>query len=204
LSATGRQRYLVITPAGTLSGTTSIQVIVYDPDGGLSSSSFNLRVEPGAGPLVINAQPQDVTVFPGDAAFLGIGVRGSAPPTFQWFANGHRMEGATNSFLAVTNAQPSDTGNYSVVVSSENESVSSRPARLYVRAPVMLLASIHVPNGGLSIKVLGEPGDRYGLFRSCNLGVWQLLATLTNQVGSLEYRDGNASVIQFYRAVLEQ
>jgi hypothetical protein len=71
--------------------------------------------------------PQDVTLF---VAAVG----GSVPAqlSYQWRLNGKDLPGATSATLTINNAQPEQSGNYSVLVSNENGAVSSREARVLI------------------------------------------------------------------------
>src|SRR5262249_31202022 len=60
-------------------------------------------------------QPANWRVKPGTNITFTVGVRGTAPLVYQWRRDGNAVTGATNSFLALTNVQPSMAGNYSVV-----------------------------------------------------------------------------------------
>ena len=57
---------------------------------------------------------------------------GGEPLQYQWLLNGDAISGATNSSYGSANAQPSDAGSYSVVVSNRAGSVTSEKARLVV------------------------------------------------------------------------
>ncbi|MGH7952028.1 MAG: immunoglobulin domain-containing protein [Limisphaerales bacterium] len=100
---------------------------------------FNeVRVEliPAASAPSIDAQPQDESVFTGQNATFTVIVSGSAPLTYQWFYNSDTpLTNATNSSLTITNAQLSDSGGYSIVVSNAYDSVVSDTAELTVSVP---------------------------------------------------------------------
>lgn len=76
-----------------------------------------VRFGPVLAPVQITSQPQDVTDFAGHTVSLSVGVVGDAPFSYQWKKNGADIPGATNSTLIIANAQVSDNGNYTVVVS---------------------------------------------------------------------------------------
>jgi alpha-tubulin suppressor-like RCC1 family protein len=59
-------------------------------------------------------------------------AKGPPPLAYQWQFNGSGIPGATNSLLVLTNVQPSDAGNYAVVVTNLHGSVTSPAAALVV------------------------------------------------------------------------
>jgi pectate lyase len=96
------------------------------------------RVEliPGATPPSISRDPQDESVFVGQDASFSVLAAGTLPLSYQWDDNTNSPIGnATNSTLTVTNAQVSDSGGYSVIVSNAYGSVTSAVAQLSVTIP---------------------------------------------------------------------
>lgn len=61
-------------------------------------------------------QPTNQTVGAGQDATFRAGAAGNPPFAYQWRFNGAAIAGATISAYTVTNAQPGNIGNYSVVV----------------------------------------------------------------------------------------
>ncbi len=108
-----------------------------------ASSSTNIvfnevRVElvPATTPPTISAQPQDVSVFVEQNATFSVAASGSAPFTYQWYYNNDTLlTNATGPSLTITNAQLTDAGGYSVVVSNAFDSVTSDTAQLVVSVP---------------------------------------------------------------------
>lgn len=95
--------------------------------------------------------------------------------SYQWLFDGTNLiAGATNSFLALTNVQTSDSGSYSVIVSNSGGSVLSQPATLNVLA---LLGIDMVP----AINLIGDVGRDYQLEFANMVGPssWEVLTTLT-------------------------
>ncbi len=85
----------------------------------------------------IDLDPQDQTVFVGDDAQFNVQASGSAPLFYQWYYNTNSvLASQTNSTLTVTNAQTSDAGGYSALVSNAFGSVTSAVAQLTVTLPV--------------------------------------------------------------------
>ncbi|HEX2853403.1 MAG TPA: immunoglobulin domain-containing protein [Opitutaceae bacterium] len=78
--------------------------------------------------------PQTQTVTAGVAASLSVTANGAAPVTYQWFFNGTAIAGATSPTFTIGNPQPSNTGDYAVLVSDAVSSVTSATAALIVKS----------------------------------------------------------------------
>lgn len=83
-------------------------------------------------PATILAQPQDVAVFPGDAAVFGVAVSSIAAISYQWLKNDVPIPGETNAVLTIPSASPSDIGDYTVLISDETATIKSQSAKLTV------------------------------------------------------------------------
>jgi hypothetical protein len=55
----------------------------------------------------------------------------------------------------------------------------------------------------MQVTLAGEAGRKYALYASSNLLDWDIIATLTNQIGSVAYTDIQTAnlVVRFYKAV---
>lgn len=84
---------------------------------------------------LISSQPQSVTVNVGAAAQFSVTASGTPAPTYQWQFNGVAIAGATSAILAINNAQTSNAGSYTVVVSNNLGTVTSNAATLTVNTP---------------------------------------------------------------------
>jgi pectate lyase len=112
------------------------------PQTGATSATgivFNeVRVElvPAGTPPSINSQPQDQSIFTGQNAAFTVAVSGTPPFSYQWYYNNDTpLANGTNATLIITNAQLSDTGGYSVIVTNAINSVESDTAELTVTTP---------------------------------------------------------------------
>lgn len=81
---------------------------------------------------VIQTQPQSQTVTQGGSAQFSVVATGQPAPTYQWYLNGAPVAGGTSSTLSFTNVQPSQAGQYTVVVTNAQGSVTSNMAALTV------------------------------------------------------------------------
>jgi pectate lyase len=87
-------------------------------------------------PPSITFQPQNQSVYTNQSAAFSVTAEGSAPLSYQWYFNTNTLlADATNASFALANAQLSDAGTYSVVVTNTSGSVTSDVARLAVIIP---------------------------------------------------------------------
>ena len=129
---------------------------------------------------VIVAHPADASVAPGDAIQLVTEATGGAPLLFVWkkgdaaVVPGGRVAVATSagmSTLTVSNAEPSDAGDYACVVSNIAGSAESDTATVHITGPVVILrhpASRNVAEGTtvtLRVAATGTPPLAYGWYR---------------------------------------
>jgi len=86
-------------------------------------------------PPSITSQPQSQTNVAGATASFSVGATGTAPLICQWQLNGGTIAGATGTTLTLNNVQPSDAGNYNVVVANSAGATTSAVATLTVLVP---------------------------------------------------------------------
>jgi hypothetical protein len=84
--------------------------------------------------MIVTNAPVSQAVAVGGTATFSVGVSGGTPPlTYRWQFNGTNIAGATTSQLTVSNAQPTNAGNYAAVITDASSlSVTSPPAILLV------------------------------------------------------------------------
>ena len=94
------------------------------------------------GPIQIITEPQNSDVAYASNATISVVATGAGTLSYQWFFNGvaidpnaARLSGVTNATLTISNAQFSDIGAYSVIVSNAFGSVVSSEATLMVISP---------------------------------------------------------------------
>ena len=92
-------------------------------------------------PPTIEFQPTEQAVYPGDTAQFTVTATGIPVPTYQWQQNGTNLtdggniSGSLNSTLTITSVTPANTGNYDVVVSNAEGSVTRSIAPLTLVVP---------------------------------------------------------------------
>ncbi|HEX3766279.1 MAG TPA: discoidin domain-containing protein [Kofleriaceae bacterium] len=121
----------------------SYTVVVTNPVNSVTSAAAVLTVNPAVAPT-ITQQPASISVRANDPASFAVIAGGSSPFTYQWRFNGNNILGATSSTFTIPQAQNSDAGSYTVVVTNGAGSVISAAATLTIAPPGVNLAG-HQP-----------------------------------------------------------
>jgi GH25 family lysozyme M1 (1,4-beta-N-acetylmuramidase) len=157
----------------------------------------------------MTTQPSNQIVNLGQNAAFSAVVTGSAPLAYQWKFNGTNISGATGSSYTVTNAQSTNAGGYTVVVSNKPGTVTSSMATLQVQFSTPAIGAITVQAGGsLTLNFTGTPNATHRLWMTTNLSppvVWSPIATnitTTNGTGQLTDTNTNRVPARFYRVSL--
>ncbi len=115
----------------------------------------------------IFSQPLSQTIYSGETATLNIGAYGTLPLSYEWFLNGQSLTGGTNATFQITGTQPTDAGDYSVIVANAFGSVTSQVATLSVLpSRTLALTSPAASQEGTAISVplqLFSEGDVGGM-----------------------------------------
>ncbi len=93
----------------------------------------------------ITQQPQSRTIIVGAQTNFTVTATGQAPLRYQWRLNGVNIPRATNATYSISNAQPAQSGIYSVLVANSLGAVLSSRATLLVQTPP---------------RIVGQPQDR--------------------------------------------
>jgi subtilisin-like proprotein convertase family protein len=112
-------------------------------------------------PMIVNEPASGAVTAGGNTSFTVV-ASGALPLTYQWFFNQtNPLADATNSALVLTNAQASDAGLYSAVVSNPFGSVTSALAALSVLQPPLITQqplSLALTNGQSASFTLSATG----------------------------------------------
>lgn len=81
---------------------------------------------------VISQQPQSQTVAVGAVASFSVAAGGTAPLSYQWRYNGTNISGANTNLYLLLNAQTTNNGGYTVVITNIAGAVTSSVANLTV------------------------------------------------------------------------
>ena len=92
------------------------------------SSVATLTVTYPASAPVFTVSPTTTALTIGTSATLTATATGNPAPTYQWYFNGVAITGATASSLSIPNAQPGNSGSYTVVATNTSGSVTSNAA----------------------------------------------------------------------------
>jgi len=168
---------------------------------------------------VITTQPTNHFVTAGTSIQFSVVASGTGTLAYQWLFDGTAITvRGKSSLYPVLNAQPANSGYYSVIVSNASGSVTSQVAELkvFVPAPHSLSGIQAESNGSMNLIFLGETTasfapyyDLYPLAASSDLVNWTPLATLqrTNTaLDTLRFLDTNAPMLsqRFYRTASNQ
>ncbi len=115
----------------------SYTVIVTNAYGTVPSSVATLIVNV---PANITAQPQSQTVTQNQNATFSVTAAGTGILAYQWQFNNAVISGATTTSYTVTNAQTTNVGSYSVIVTNNYGSVTSSVVALTVNLPASITA----------------------------------------------------------------
>ena len=133
---------------------------------------FRLEVSPIP---VILEHPRDVSVDPGSTALFKASAISGTSLRYQWLKDSGPLSGETSTMLMVTNLTTADTGDYSVIVSNQTGSVTSRVAHLRVTRPIVRPVLSLAPGPGpdaSSVRFAGELGRSYRIESSQDLTSW--------------------------------
>jgi hypothetical protein len=103
------------------------------------SAPVSISVSGGTPPVIV-VQPVSAVVTQGKTNTFSVTAIGAAPLSYQWRfgipgSGGANLAGATNAILSVTNAQPTNAGNYRVIITNLFGSATSAVATLTVLVP---------------------------------------------------------------------
>jgi hypothetical protein len=119
--------------AGSFSGTAMFGTnALMSSGGGETLDAFLVKV--AVSPPFITRHPSAATASAGSSVAFEVAAVGKPPISYQWQLNGTNIIGATNTTLTLNSVQPSDAGNYTVVVTNASGSVTSHLATLTVTA----------------------------------------------------------------------
>lgn len=132
---------LSFSPTVDQIGSTIITVIVTDAgldgdlgtadDNGTLSRTFTVTVEAvNSLPSILNSSdhPQNQSITEGQTVTFNVTASGDEPLSYQWRKDGVSIAGASSASYTISNAQNSDAGDYTVVITNASGSVTSNSA----------------------------------------------------------------------------
>ncbi len=129
----GAFRYVFYTTSSIHEATVA-ELEFFSSDGGAGDGHQGDGSEPATPPQIVS-QPQDMTVPEGDPVTFRV-TTSAAKVSHQWRRDGVNIPGATSDSFHIQVALGEDAGDYSVVVTANGVSVTSRGAALTVRPVV--------------------------------------------------------------------
>jgi hypothetical protein len=167
-----------------------IDVVVTNIAGSTNSSVATLTV---ISPPVINASPTNLSVQVGQTASFQVSATNDCGGlTYQWLRwSTNVISGATNSSLAISNAQFADAASYSVIVSNFASSATSAVASLAVYLPAQLI----VTPAGLNFGTVVTGTTANASFAVSNSGSLQLTGTATISGGPFAFGSGGGTLL---------
>ena len=155
---------------------------------------------------IITTQPQSCTNNAGTEASFKVSASGTEPLAYQWRWNGTNLAGATTNSYTIASAQPTNQGDYTVVVTNLIGSVTSAVARLVVLTslPRPSISELSLTNGYCSLYLSGQLGPAALIQASTDLKNWRTLGSCVLSDAPVVFSDPQGAQFgqRFYRLVL--
>ncbi|HVU32860.1 MAG TPA: immunoglobulin domain-containing protein [Opitutaceae bacterium] len=129
--------YYINQATATDAGTYTLKAT--NAQGSVTSSGVVVTVRPPVAPTVTSVSGP-VAVAVGGSFSLSVSATGTAPVSYQWRKDGQAIAGATSSYFSKSDAQLTDTGAYTVVVTNAQGTATSAAVTVTVtnaRPPVI-------------------------------------------------------------------
>jgi pectate lyase len=146
---------LTLNPISSANAGT-YSVIVTNLVGAATSSVAVLTV---SGPPVITAQPQSQSVAVSNNATFTVTAAGTAPLGYRWFFNTNTSVGGNSNVFTRLNAQSTNAGTYSVIITNNYGAVTSAFATLTVSTGAVSFAQFNLVGFGDAATGGGEISD---------------------------------------------
>ena len=165
-------------------------VVVTNSAGSITSTIALLEV---VSPPLITTEPAGETIAVGTTAILSVVATNDCGGgiSYQWLLTGTNLAGATNAVFVRTNAQFSDSGSYSVLVTNLAGAVTSAPAMLIVTNPPQLVVTPALLNFGL----IATGATAEASFAVSNAGPLALSGSATVTAGPYTLGGTNSTVL---------
>jgi len=188
----------------TTSNAGNYTVIITGPYGSVTSIVAGLAV-------VLPPEPANQAVWSGGTASFSVAVSGAGPFTYQWQLNGAdlpndtNISGATNATLVLSSTTTNDSGNYTVIITSPDGSITSSIVKLTVASSPMIYQIVCNADGGVTLNLLTPPMISSRLLAATNLAPadWQPVCTnVAGENGTWQFTETNTDQypIRFYRS----
>jgi hypothetical protein len=187
-NAVGQNTNVLVLGNVTAANVGSYSVIITNTSGSATSTPAALMVYV---PPTITEQPQSVTNLAGTTTGFSVMATGNPDPSYQWQFDNTNIPGATAGTLTLTNVQPAQAGNYTVVITNLAGVVASSNAVLsvIVISPVITVGA-DVLNNTFGLSFPTQNGLGYHLEYKDDLSSTNDWQELTNFLG-----DGNPATL---------
>ena len=136
-SLPGETHAVLQLPSVQLSNSGNYSVVISNAAGGLTSAFAALLAQL---PPVILTAPQDQSALAyGPAVTFSVAAGPTPPFQYQWQFNGAPLAGATNTSLVLSNLQPTQEGDYNVLVMNTAGSMLSPTGHLSLLLPAHIV-----------------------------------------------------------------
>jgi uncharacterized cupredoxin-like copper-binding protein len=158
-------------------------VVITNAFGSVTSDTATLTVST-QGPAIVTQPAQVIVPTNSDATFT-VTATGAPPLSYQWRFNNTNLAARTTTALVLHSVQPTNAGNYLVVVTNSFGAVTSSPALLKLMTGPLSLGTPAVVSNGFSLIFSSQTGFTYVIEYKTNLNspAWTPLLT-TNGTGS--------------------
>ncbi|MGB0775196.1 MAG: Calx-beta domain-containing protein, partial [Akkermansiaceae bacterium] len=149
-------------------GTEMFSVNLSNPTGtSLLNESTSVTIRDDEAVPNITAQPVAAAVLDNGSATFSVTATSGFALSYQWYFNGNAISGATSDSLTINPATAAEEGNYHVVVSTPDESVTSDSVSLTIVPDPTAVSSLHTSpasaaaSGNISVVVAAPDGGAY-------------------------------------------
>jgi hypothetical protein len=168
ISGVTNSSFEIVSVAPASAGSYTVRIS--NSIGAVTSTAATVQVVPA---INIVQQPASTNLAAGGQIYLVVQATGPAPLTYQWFRNDVKIGGKTAPELLISNTTTSDSGTYTVEISSVVQKVLSAPAQVSVTVPTSVtdcaLTMTTSSDGSLRIQGIAPPNTTYELQRTDSL-----------------------------------
>jgi sugar lactone lactonase YvrE len=188
---------LTLTNVG-VANIGAYSVTVTSPAGSVTSTVATFTL---AAPAAITTPPVSQIVVAGSSPGFSVAVAGSGPFGYEWYVSGTNLvQSGTNTTLLLPNVTTNNAGNYTVVITNNYGSVTSRVAVLAVVLPPAVAAQpasqTNGAGGSVSFNVAAGGTGPFACqwqFNGANLPNPNLITTVAGNGSSSFAGDGGAA-----------
>lgn len=164
----------------------------------------NFQPSAPAAPKVL-VQPASAKAVSSVPLRLAVFAEGAGTLSYQWKKNGIDVPGATGSLFVIPKPVMSDSGNYSVILTTEYGQTMSAEAQVQILpGPPQLVSPRWEAGSGLRFDLAGEALATYRVEFSEDLVTWQLLREFVAESAVTTVQDSGSSRgdARFYRVIV--